>query len=232
MKAGLLEQIQGMGHWRFNIQPLRSDLPKLGWQAAQELISNERVQIRGWDFPHYSNRNDEESGAANYNEYGEHWCDWYRHKEFWRMYRSTQFLSYNVLWEDFKPETGQNPRPEGKLLSVKGAIWTIIEFVEFAHRLHQRGLYADGAKISVNLRNSVDRQLWITDWNRVGFSYPRVAHEPDIALTRIVDKGVLGAGHKDLAIDFMVELFEMFNWSPDRSSLARDQTKFYNREFE
>lgn len=224
MKAGLLEKIQSFGHWRVNFRPLVPLDPQLTFQRCSELVRDNAVSIRGWDFPHLSHRQDEEGGWSRGDTFHEGWCDWYGFYEFWRMYRSSQFLSYNALREDTKQE--------GRLgtLNIIGTIYSITEFVEFAHRLHKAGLYADGVNIAIELRRSTNRFLDVGPM-RMPFFDRKETNADIIRLERSLDAARISDDHMSVAIDLLLELFDYFGWNPAREQIEADQDKFYRREF-
>ncbi|MBP0438505.1 hypothetical protein [Tianweitania sediminis] len=83
------------------------------------------------------------------------------------MYASTQFLSHTALWEDLDNHDRQ---PEGPVLSVTSAIYTVAEICEFAARLFQSGLYADRAILNLSLRNNQGRKFWVSEFTRMRFA--------------------------------------------------------------
>jgi hypothetical protein len=225
MKSGLLEKIESVGHWRVNFRPAAPIKEQLSFQQCLELVRDNTVSIRGWDFPHLSNRQDSEGGYSRGANFQENWCDWWGFHEFWRMYKSGQFLSYNALREDTKEE--------GRVgtLSILNAIYTITEFVEFAHRLHKNGPYADGVGITFELRNTAHRTLEVGP-SRMRFFDSKETAADTIKLERRLSAAQLQAGHQAIAVELLLELFDYFGWNPSREQIAADQAKFYRREFQ
>lgn len=224
MKAGLLEKIQGFGYWRVNFRPATPPDPQISFQQCLELVRDNAVSIRGWDYPHLSHRQDEEGGWSRGDGFHEAWCDWWGFYEFWRMYKSGQFLSYNALREDTKDEG----RPG--TLSILSTIYTISEFVEFAHRLHRAGPYRDGVDIMIELRNTKNRTLEVGP-TRLPFFDRKESSAAAISLQRTLSAAQIENDHQVIAIDLLVELFDYFGWNPTREQLMADQAKFYRREF-
>ena len=223
MKDGLLEKIRGYGHWRVNIRP-QSPLPeRLDLRRCQEVVEQSCVSIRGWDYPHISRRNDEQSGAERAGDYFENWCDWRSQIEFWRMYRSGQFISYNALNDDAEGY-GQ---PGVGALNIVDAIYTISEFTDFAGRLMANVPFVEGVRVAIGLNETAGRQL-SAGRNRIPFFEPKTTQASSIKVERQISPG---DDTQELAIDIMAELFDHFGWNPDKSQLRGDQTKFYRREF-
>lgn len=224
MKAGLLNKIQGFGHWRVNFRPVVPLDPQLTFQQCFELVRDNAVSIRGWDFPHLSHRQDDEGSGSRGDTYHENWCDWYGFNEFWRMYKSGQFLSYNALREDTKEEG----RPG--TLSIIGTIYSMTEFIEFAHRLYKAGPYRDGVNIAIELRKSANRFLDVGP-SRMPFFDRKETSAETIRLERSLDAETMRDDHQSMAVDLLLELFDYFGWNPTREQIAADQVRFYRREF-
>lgn len=231
MKAGLKDKIQSTGYWRIHIRPLAPLAENPTLTDIEQAVSRASVNIRGWDFPVFSRRNDEDFGTARDNDFVEHWCDVLQYAEFWRCYKSSQFIAYRALWEDFGPRKGSSPRPEGKLLSVRGAMWSLIEFFEFAHRMRQEGFYKDGATVAVELRNSRGRRLWVDEWNRMPFSYPRQTQAEVLTLKQTFSGAELRDNHKEVTREQILTFFDLFGWNPDPAQIETDQERFYRRDF-
>lgn len=228
MLQDLVEKIQNVGHWRVNFRPPNPPDQRLTMAECHEIVNRSRVSIRGWDYPHVQ-RNQDHGGWANVGEYAENWCDWERHAEFWRMYRSTQFLHYRALTEDL---TNSGPgRPEGAVLSVLGAIYTVSEITEFASRLHQNGLYKDSLDIYVGLIDTEDRQLWISQFDRMSFFDTKSTKIPRLDIHRHVEAEQLVESPRDVSLSILLELFDHFGWNPDPSLVQSDQEKFYKRQW-
>ena len=100
MKDGLIDKINSHGHWRVNIRPTRDINETMSFQKSREVVERSSVSIRGWNYPHVSRRSDDYGGIANGENFVESWTDWDGFIEFWRMYRSSQFLSYFCLRSD------------------------------------------------------------------------------------------------------------------------------------
>lgn len=228
MQEGLIEKIQDVGHWRINFRPVRLPDQKLSMAECHDVVHRSRVSIRGWDYPHIQ-RNPDHGGRANVGEYAENWCDWEHHVEFWRMYRSTQFLHYRALWEDFN-DRGEG-RPEGPVLSVLSVIYTISEITEFVSRLHQNGLYEDGVDIHVGLLGTEHRQLWISDLERAPFFDVKSTQAPRLDVQRHLEVEQLVEAPQEIALGVILELFDHFGWNPDPSFVQSDQERFYKRQW-
>ncbi len=222
MKDGLLEKIRSYGHWRVNMRPIATLPERLTFARCYEVVDRSRVSIRGWDYPHVSRRQDEQGGSERAGEYFENWCDWHTQVEFWRMYRSGQFLSYNALNDD----TEVAAEAVGRLLNIVEAIYAVSEFTDFAGRLMVNVPFETGLHLDLTLNGTAGRQLW-AGRNRMPFLDAKTSQAPSIVLERRVAPG---EDSQELAIGLLIELFDHFGWNPDPSQLRGDQARFYRRE--
>jgi hypothetical protein len=232
MKEGLLDRIRQVGHWRVNYRPVRAATEQLSLARCRELVEKARVSMRGWDFPHISYSRDdkpENGGYANAGDHVENWTEWYGFAEFWRMYRSTQFLSYVALREDTMKEEHGNPQVP--ILEVVSTIYSITEFAEFAHRLAGQGIYDAGATISIILSGTRGRQLR-AGAGRFPFLEPHKTNVPQVEVNRSLSADRLKADdYRSFAVDACLEVFDQFGWNPARSQIEADQERFYQRQF-
>lgn len=228
MKDGLVDEIQSVGHWRVNLRPLVQLEQPLSFQQCSDLVRDNAVSIRGWDYPHISHRQDNEGGWLRGDNFHENWCDWWGHREFWRMYKSGQFLSYNALREDTSEEE-QRGRRRGTL-DILSAIYSMTEFIEFAHRLHVAGPYRDGVVIVIALRNTAGRHLEVGP-TRMSFFDRKETGAENINLERTLEVPQIRDEHQAIAVNLLLELFDFFGWNPSREQIAADQAKFYRRDF-
>lgn len=227
MNDNLLERIQSVGRWRFNVRPLVPLEQPLSFQQCSDLVRDRSVSIRGWDFPHIASRQDDCGGWLRDENFYENWCDWWMYREFWRMYKSGQFLSYNALREDTSDENGDMQRGT---LDILNTIYSVTEFVEFAHRLQLSGPYRDGVSIMIALRNTQGRSLEVGR-GRMPFFERKQTGAEIINLECTLEESQIGDQHQNVAVDLILELFDYFGWNPPRDQIASDQAKFYRRDF-
>lgn len=228
MKDGLLDKIREFGHWRVNIRPVRELPQPLLFGRCRELVQKSVVSIRGWDFPHVNYRKDDEGGYENFSNYVENWTDWWGFFEFWRMYKSSQFLSYIALREDTRLDEHGNP--QGPILNTVGTIYSIVEFVEFARRLHSHGLYEFGAVVSIELRNTSGRVL-TAGQNRVPFHSRHSTSAEILKLDRRLSAQQLAEDHLGVAAELSLELFDYFGWNPAKSQIELEIERYFRREW-
>ncbi len=233
MKDGLLEKIRSRGYWRINFQPTDYPGEKLTLEQCWDLVEKSSVRLRGWDYPHVPRRQDDQSGSQPCGEYFEGWVDWQHHKEFWRMYRSQQFIHYLALREDwyqegeFTSEAAKQIKP-GTVVGVIGTVvYQTTEIFEFLSRLTRSGVYESGALVDISLQNMKGRALRIEDPMRGDFITPRTTGAEAIAIKRQCGADEVLTGAAELAKGAIVEIFDNFGWhNPPIDQIKADQDKF------
>jgi hypothetical protein len=228
MKPDLLEKIQALGHWRVNIRPLADRQELLSLANCRAFVERSSVSLRGWDFPHINNRNDDDGGMAPMGAYFESWTDWDGFIDFWRMYRSSQFLAYIAVHSDTGPMGTEIA--DARQLGAVEAIYAITEFIEFAHRLSTNGLYEAGAIVSVALRNTANRRL-TAGQGKIPFFDLKQTGAAAIQLDRNFTVSDLTDRHRDMSVSMILELFDQFGWNPGPERILSEQERFYSRNF-
>ncbi len=229
MKENLVEEIKKHGYWRVNFQPLKINRIE-NLQTCRELIEKSRVSLRGWDYPHVQRVSNASGATEACGEYFQSWTDWEDHKEFWRMYKSSQFLYYRAFQEDWLKNNSwmrtMEDLPPGTLLGFLGTvIYQTTEGFEFLYRLIQNGLYQDGVLVDFSLNNLKGRELWIEDGGRVPFSYPRKTGAENLKFIKTYTKEEVMQNSKLLANSIIREIFDSFEWNPSVEQILKDQDK-------
>jgi hypothetical protein len=193
------------------------------------------VSLRGWDYPHIASQARDDSGIERFENFIQSWTDWFDHREFWRMYTSSQFLHYRAIHEDWQERGfgGGGPRargldPNARLLGVMGTVWFLTEVCEFLSRLVLQGqLYQPGAAVSIKLENSEGRTLWIEDQMRMPFIYDRATNAASITFARNLAPAEL-ADPKQVAAEAIRYFFDRFGWRPSEEQLTGDINQLYD----
>ncbi|PWE57898.1 hypothetical protein DEM27_01515 [Metarhizobium album] len=229
MQEALIERIRGLGHTRLLIRPLAAPEHFLTLQECHSIVEKSAVLLRGWDLPHIHKRGNDANGAReNVGEFAQHWTTWDYHVEFWRMYRSTQFLHYKVYREDLRENLPG--KPDAPFLEVGWTIFFFTEVLEFLSRLVREGLYGQGCELTVTFSSTEARRLWIGDGRRMGFSHPRETHAPCLVVHRKLTSNEVLAGAKDISLDMLIEFFQHFGWEPGPEQIRIDQERLLNRQ--
>ncbi len=225
MPDGFVDKIKETGYTRVVIRPL--DKPEaLTVASAREITQKCSVSLRGWDYPHIPSRNDSHGGYDTSADFAQGWCDWYHHREFWRMYKSGQFLHYKALREDLWKD-GSVPQ-DGPVLGTGSLIYTVTEIIEFAHRLFRQGIYQDGATVEVTIGKTKGRRLWIDDPGRMPFSSPRETASELVPVQATLTPGDFQAGDpKNPSLDMILKIFDAFGWKPSPEQIRKKQDELY-----
>jgi hypothetical protein len=236
MKEGLLDRIKSRGYWRINFRPKAYEGETIPLLKCKEAVEKSSVQFRGWDYPHIPHRNDDNGSLLPCGEYYEAWTDWWNHIEFWRMYKSAQYLHYLALREDWLEASGWDEErakeiPPLTSLGVSSTIYQITEIFEFASRLARLGLYKSGMSIDIRLENTRNRALWIDDPRRMPFSYPRQTGASMLQIKRELTVDMLVGGDNNSSLEALIELFEHFEWSPSKDLIASQQEQVRSGRF-
>jgi hypothetical protein len=235
MNDEFIQSIKSQGYWRINIRPLGiRQADPLTLNSAQQAVRQSSVSLRGWDYPHVPSRTGNDTAIERHDKFVQAWVDWMNHREFWRMYTSSQFIHYRALHEDWRDrdqfgQSGWDRAPEGPVLSVLGNLWLIVEVCEFLARLAaQVGLYEDGARLSIQLHSGpASRALWIDDYRRFPFNYNRTTNAATITFERQLSHVEL-ASPRTIAAEAARYLFDRFGWNPTEDQLVADIDKLYH----
>jgi hypothetical protein len=217
MKAGQLDRIRSRGYWRINFQPLLLLEEKLSLGECRDAVERNAVKVRGWQYPYVPVKNDDQQGSLPSGEFLEAWIDWWNHIEYWRLYRSHQFLHYLALREDWFAESDWEKDKAkvitpGQALGTARTIWQITEIFEFLSRLGRGGFYPSGAIISLSLENTEGRQLWVDDPQRMPFLDEKKTGAARIEIKREMSSTDFSTEGAEIARSVLTELFDHFGW--------------------
>ena len=96
--SNTVAKIKSRGFWEVTIRPIKFDSGRLkSLSTCKELVEENRVLFRGWDYPHIGRGYDIRSGT----DWVETLVDWSDHVEYWRMYKSAQFFHIFGCIEDW-----------------------------------------------------------------------------------------------------------------------------------
>lgn len=229
MKEGLLNKIKSRGFWRINYQPstARNRLEML--KDCENIVEKYSIDLRGWDYPHIPRRNDEDGKILRVGEFIEAWEDWGAYKEFWRMYKSGQFLYYRGLREDWFEEDVWREHLAKKILPEKflgitlSVIYEVTEIFLFLARLTQGGLYENTVTVNISLNNIEGRELWIEDQNKIPFFSTKRANARLVSYSERYKRDDIINNHRDLSTDIILRVFDTFGWNPQDDFIKKEQ---------
>lgn len=222
--AELADRIRSRGYWRTVIRPTQFDANRVS--SLAELEESGRsciVEIRGWDYPHWPRE-----GLRRMGDFIEGTIDWEDHKELWRLYKTAQFVHLFAMREDWLRENSSvrhmNVDP-GALLAYESTIFSFTEIYYFASRLATRFKLGPQVTIEIEIGGISGRQLHTFDFNRVPFNEQRRAHVARFSFIQDYDPEALVADGRQLALQPLQRLFELFNWDTTPEALEPVQAK-------
>lgn len=234
MKDNLLKEIRSKGYWRILFEPLELqniDSPN----KCKQLVRESSVHLRGWPFPHCSDYEKEgEFGVGVGESFAEGRTSVDKYRELWRLYQSGQFVSNQGLREDWSEgvtfrnmwrSEDEELRPMEKL-GLVSTVFLITEIFQFLSRLCQKGLYNSGVKVSVSLRNTNNRELFIEQMDRVPFSAPKKTKSDSITFEKVYYPDEILSRPSELALEAIIYLFQRFDWNnPNIEVIKKDQER-------
>lgn len=210
----LLTKLKSRGYWQFIIRPsLFNESTISTLDICHQLIRENKVSLRGWDFPHYPDYSRECTNNVGFIECG---IDWSYFVEYWRFYQSAQFVFLKGFWEDWNEQaeelftTNKKLKPN-TVIDLLYLVYTLTECFEFAARLASRGILGNSCVIEVSLHNCKNRQLITLDPGRHLFAtytcnVDTIPYKIEIKSDEILRDPAL------LARKAMHFIFKLFNW--------------------
>lgn len=229
----IINKIKTKGYWLINIHPVKYEEKLI--PTRNEVIDVARtavVELRGWDYPHFSDRDGPPSIIDNGIEKS---IDWENHIEYWRMTQSLNFLHILALREDWinnldfrDLHTRKDELKDKKILGILGTLYTVVEVFEFTKRLIRQNLFEGKVLISMMLFDLNGRQLFVDSNNRVPFSYPRVSNTTKPWTWEMEYEGVNVANEVEkLSLEAFLDILDLFGWTnPPLETYKNDIAKF------
>lgn len=218
MTDEVVARLAERGYWRVEIRPRAFAAQRVhSTRDLQRIIEKCRVELRGWDFPHFGNDWDLPESQQ--------WLgvetNWSSHVEIWRAYVSGQFIFRGGVWTDWLDQhhfrgKGRDWQPKTGMPLVS-SLWSISEFWEFAARYSQSDAGDDHMYVSVEFHGLKGRNLF-GDHPRRHWSFDfGPARMDDFVFSRSLMREDLIASAGALAVECATDLFGVFGYeaSPD-----------------
>lgn len=228
----IVKKIKSRGYWEVNIRPDIHNTQRIEKQKIKDIVHSAVVELRGWDYPHFKDNEDPYPILQGI----EKTSDWSNHIEFWRMTQSANFYHLLAVKEDWiKDIEYKNMWSRGdelknkKWLGILNALYALTEIFEFSKRLASQGIFDENIIIEIILHGLESRMLVVDTYDRVPFSFPRVAKisEPWIYHTKTFLVNDLLSKANQFALDAFLDLVYLFSWeNPPIENLQNDQQKF------
>jgi hypothetical protein len=224
----IIAKIKSRGYWEVIIRPLKFEKELLkNLKDCANLVLENKVRLRGWDYPHVSNKYGIQSG----DNWVENVTDWSSYEEFWRMYQSGQFFHLFGCREDWWGPvqifwSEKHTLEPGYGLSFLSTLYTFTEIYEFVSRLSKKGLFDDFLNVSITLHGMKKRRIVTLEINRT-LNDNYICNIEDIQLNRKIATSEIIGKSSEFAVDDTYRVFERFNWlDPPRQVLNEEQSKF------
>ncbi len=231
-----LARIKSGPYYSVRCQPARP--LDISLQRCDELIKENAVRLRGWDFPHYDYQ-----GLIRDQKYVAGHVDWENHVELWRMYRSGQFVYFGSPWDlamDWQAKLRKefehsaltaNQVQKDEIVgffSFVGVIYSVTEFFVFAARL-AKALETPGIALGVSVKNAENWALVSGEpgvWLHSLYACRTSTIEIKLNnLEELLDDPVACA-----AVGLR-EIFALFNWDNSAAAIEQWQKKFMAGRF-
>ncbi|MDD5731954.1 MAG: ATP-binding protein [Patescibacteria group bacterium] len=221
------DELVRRGYWEIVVKPKRykkdfiSDVVVL-----RKDIEEQRVQLRGWDFPHID-RDD----FVNANGGVQSWTKFLpKHVSAFRFYQSGLFVYKNSFWEDGRE--GDDIDKVLKEFSFIGAIYSMTEIFLFIKQFYiDKIKYDDELDIKIILHKTDGRELKSYEPMVIWFG-GYTSREPTIILEDTISAIKIQSSWKEIANDFCMKMFHIFNWNDVSFQIIEKwQDKLLNREF-
>ncbi len=226
----LEQEIRGRGYWWIVVHPVDYVADRSKIEDLEPVLRRARVQLRGWDFPHISDR--DPIRARQKSIVGA--TDWMYYREIWRFYQSGQFsyiLGIHEDWADraqdrsFGARWGAPPdlASTGPLLGVGDTLFRITETFEFASKLAVTPSGGDAMHIKIEIHRLKDRILWVDSPHRLPMEQD---YRADISAFRFADQFSsveLASRARDLAAEVARDVFLRFGWGPPLEMMKEEQ---------
>lgn len=204
-----LQKIRALAHWAVRIVPETSGERVNTLKELEDAVQTCSVSLRGWDYPHY----DLHTLCERSSDYIEQSIEWDGIGEFWRAYKSGQFLSFCAFYEDRKYNRktagSGDSRDEIRWLNVEDSVHRLAEIFEFASRWATRQSFSGKTSVICRLNGLAGRKLFLSPARR-GSIRTKDATQDNWEFAQDYDTADLVSSPFTLAIEPAVRLLEIF----------------------
>jgi hypothetical protein len=229
----IMKAIKTRGYWEVDLRPDEPSEARFeSISDCMEKVRESVVQLRGWDYPHFSRRD------PPYPMQGriEASVDFGYNKEYWTMFLNGHFYHLFACREDWLKETislfGRSTYADispGTVLGFLTTLYSVTEIFEFAIRLAQKDVFGRRVRMKIGLFRMEGRRISSFAPGRFIFR-EYVCKEKNITFDKWMRvEELIGRGH-EIALETTVSIFELFNWlDVSRDMLRDDQRKLLEK---
>ena len=220
--AELPVPVRKYSHWRVLLRPgVYAEERITTLKECWAVVEQNRVRLRGWDYPHVSSEDSERAHGPNWVA---SWSDFMERYEYWRLFQSGQFVQLfsvreatETAWREKLKQLTKGHLGYLKDVDLDGIpghvhitnfLYSMTEIFEFAARLCQKGLYEGSLEVGVQLQG-VKGFVLMTDWDRAWHSY-YPASEDTIGRTWKLKADDLVADSSARSLEAILWFFERF----------------------
>jgi hypothetical protein len=220
----IVEKIRSKGYWRVVIRPQNYNNECLSdLSECRDILRSSVVSLRGWDYPYY-----DFNKIKNTQEYITSLCDFDEVgiSEYWRFYKSGQFLHLLSMSEDWARHYSFIANKGIKGLDFIPALYRVTAVYEFASRLVSKMLSPnDSVNVLIELYDTEKRELITSDISRN--IYRHVCIIPNIKKPKTITVDEIISKSSEISIQVVTEIFETFNWVHVPVGLLMEEQKKY-----
>ncbi len=227
---GLLGKIKSRGFWEIRFQPINIERIET-LQKCLEIVEKSQVRL-GWVFPHIPRLNNEAEKIYPAGEFYEAYSERGARKEFWRIYKSGQFILYRALVEDwyiedqFRKELADKIPPGTVVTVFTSVIYMLTEAVAFLGRLGSNSLYKDGVKISLTLHNLALRKLYLDHHDRYPLLFDKITGAPSRKIEKEYNIEEVIENEISISNKYILEVLDAFAYNPPSASIRVEQENY------
>ncbi|WP_215115399.1 helix-turn-helix domain-containing protein [Exiguobacterium sp. s80] len=195
--------IQKAGYWKITIKPTHYKENRINTlsECANRLYKN-KLSLRGWDFPHIST-------LENGNRFVQTSEKFMHYNEFFRFFKSGQFVYYKAMYEESMEDYYQS-KVNGKGLEIISTLLLFTEIFEFASRMFAQEDMGSHITVNIEAFDIKDRQLFFYDARALYTQYvskleDKIEIKKDMSIEQLITES------SELAIKASNDFFEIFN---------------------
>ena len=228
------------GYWKVTVRPLQYIPNRILYAQLREALERTQVRLRGWYFPHLTNKSEEIQQGSDY--YGT-WVV-FANYEYWRFYESAQLIHYHGIRENvdemynakIKEATQSNLRwakPDWSTvhgyIDIINFLYTVTEVFEFAARLARFLELDELMQIDISLRNIEGYILGVSDWER-GWNFLYRCAQSSLSNSWDIEAKKLDVDSAPYSLAAVKWFFERFGWADANMPALEDaQSAFLKR---
>jgi hypothetical protein len=216
----VVDKIQSKGYWHIRVRPSEYNSNRIDnistIHSLVQRLSVNMGSMGGWDFPHV----EENLPPIIDQSYVAQEVDWANFIESWRFYQSGQFAYIGAIATDwpspfFTYRRRSSLEPEGPVLLIEEAIARYEAALEFAARLSASPAGSARLWLEIGVHGLKGRHLRGLSFPLGISRRPCMAHLEKLVRQQEFTREQLLSESREIALDWVRELFRRFNWDPE-----------------